>query len=275
MNSDFCYFQFLLESSYHNKKRSKKMILKVENLEKIYQGKVSYQALKNINMEVEKGEFVAIMGPSGSGKTTFLNVISTIDQPSGGTVLVAGKDPHTLNDDELANFRRKELGFVFQQFNLINTLTVGENIILPLTLDQVAPKKMNKKLEEISKLLGIEQLLNKRTYEISGGQAQRVAIARAVMNNPAIVLADEPTGNLDSKAAKDVMKLFKKLNDSLKVTIIMVTHDPNIAAFSDKTYIIKDGNIYQEISKGEDEKAYKQQILNTMSLLGGDEIDFI
>ena len=251
------------------------MILKVSNLEKIYKGKVSFKALENINMEVSKGEFVAIMGPSGSGKSTFLNTISTIDKPTGGSVLIAGSNPYEMNSTQLSTFRRKELGFVFQQFNLINTLTVGENIILPLTLDKVPVRKMNIKLKEISELLGITHLLYKRTYEISGGQAQRVAIARAVINNPSILLADEPTGNLDSKAAKDVMKLFKKLNESMNVTIIMVTHDPNIAAYSDKTYIIKDGNIYQEIINRNDDRTYRREILNTMSLLGGDEIDTI
>ena len=251
------------------------MILKVSNLEKIYKGKVSFKALENINMEVSKGEFVAIMGPSGSGKSTFLNTISTIDKPTGGSVLIAGSNPYEMNSTQLSTFRRKELGFVFQQFNLINTLTVGENIILPLTLDKVTVRKMNLKLKEISELLGITNLLHKRTYEISGGQAQRVAIARAVINSPSILLADEPTGNLDSKAAKDVMKLFKKLNESMNVTIIMVTHDPNIAAYSDKTYIIKDGNIYQEIINRNDDRTYRREILNTMSLLGGDEIDTI
>ena len=251
------------------------MILKVSNLEKIYKGKVSFRALENINMEVSKGEFVAIMGPSGSGKSTFLNTISTIDKPTGGSVLIAGSNPYEMNSTQLSSFRRKELGFVFQQFNLINTLTVGENIILPLTLDKVPIRKMNIKLKEISELLGITHLLHKRTYEISGGQAQRVAIARAVINNPSILLADEPTGNLDSKAAKDVMKLFKKLNESMNVNIIMVTHDPNIAAYSDKTYIIKDGNIYQEIINRNDDRTYRREILNTMSLLGGDEIDTI
>ena len=251
------------------------MILKVSNLEKIYKGKISFKALENINMEVSEGEFVAIMGPSGSGKSTFLNTISTIDKPTAGSVLIAGKNPYEMNAKQLSTFRRKELGFVFQQFHLINTLTVGENIILPLTLDKADVKTMKTKLEEISKLLGLSDLLHKRTYEISGGQAQRVAIARAVINEPSILLADEPTGNLDSKAAKDVMKLFKKLNEAMHVTIIMVTHDPNIASYSDKTYIIKDGNIYQEIINRNDNKNYRREILNTMSLLGGDDIDII
>ena len=251
------------------------MILKVSNLEKIYKGKISFKALENINMEVSEGEFVAIMGPSGSGKSTFLNTISTIDKPTAGSVFIAGKNPYEMNAKQLSTFRRKELGFVFQQFNLINTLTVGENIILPLTLDKADVKTMKTKLEEISELLGLYDLLHKRTYEISGGQAQRVAIARAVINEPSILLADEPTGNLDSKAAKDVMKLFKKLNEAMHVTIIMVTHDPNIASYSDKTYIIKDGNIYQEIINRNDNKNYRREILNTMSLLGGDDIDII
>jgi len=219
------------------------MILQVSNLEKTYKGRVSFKALNNINMEVSEGEFVAIMGPSGSGKSTFLNTISTIDKPTGGSVLIAGKNPFEMNDLQLSTFRREELGFVFQQFNLINTLTVGENIMLPLTLSNVPVNEMRKKVEEISEFLGISHLLDKRTYEISGGQAQRVAIARAVINDPSILLADEPTGNLDSKSAKDVMKLFKKLNETMRVTIIMVTHDPNIASYCDKTYIIKDGNI--------------------------------
>ena len=251
------------------------MILKVSNLEKIYKGKISFKALENINMEVSEGEFVAIMGPSGSGKSTFLNTISTIDKPTAGSVLIAGKNPYEMNAKQLSTFRRKELGFVFQQFNLINTLTVGENIILPLTLDKADIKTMKTKLEEISELLGLSDLLHKRTYEISGGQAQRVAIARAVINEPSILTADEPTGSLGSKAAMDVMKLFKNLNEAMHVTIIMVTHDPNIASYSDKTYIIKDGNIYQEIINRNDNKNYRREILNTMSLLGGDDIDII
>lgn len=251
------------------------MILKIENLEKIYKGKVPFKALDNLNIEVEKGEFIAIMGPSGSGKSTFLNTISTIDKPTAGSVLISGINPHELKDDQLSKFRRQELGFVFQQFNLINTLTVEENIILPLTLDNVDVAEMKSRLLNVTQLLGIDQLLKKRTYEISGGQAQRVAIARAVINNPSILLADEPTGNLDSKSAKDVMKLFKKLNDTMDVTIIMVTHDPNIASYSERTYIIKDGSIYQEIINVDDVIEYKKRILSTMTLLGGDESDFV
>ena len=180
-------------------------ILTTKHLGKIYEGKVPYTALSDINFSIEKGEFVAIMGPSGSGKSTLLNVVSTIDHPNSGSVSIDGKDPHKMNDDELAHFRRSTLGFVFQDFNLIHTLTVGENIILPLTLEGIHVPEIKKRTEEVAKMLGIEQLLSKRIFEISGGQAQRTAVARAVVTNPSLLLADEPTGNLDSKATKDVI----------------------------------------------------------------------
>ncbi|CAM2746426.1 MULTISPECIES: ABC transporter ATP-binding protein [Staphylococcus] len=250
------------------------MVLKVSNLEKTYRGTVPFTAIDQISMNVEKGEFIAIMGPSGSGKSTFLNTISTIDRPTNGTVEINGINPHKMSDNDLANFRRRELGFVFQQFKLIHTLTIGENIILPLTLDGCDAKTMHLKLQEIASLLDINHILDKRTYEVSGGQAQRAAIARAVINSPAILLADEPTGNLDSKSAKDVMKLFQKLNDTVNVTIIMVTHDPLIASYSDRACIIKDGRIYQEMINKNNALAYKKQILDTMTFLGGDEVDF-
>lgn len=187
-------------------------VLEIKSLEKIYDGKVPLTALKDINLTIEQGEFVAIMGPSGSGKSTLLNVISTIDSPSSGTVKINDNNPHILNDSELAKFRRNILGFVFQNFNLINTLTVEENIMLPLTLEGVSIKEMKSRTKQISEFLGIDNILYKRTYEISGGQAQRVAIARAVIQNPKLLLADEPTGNLDSKSAKDVMQLLSMLN---------------------------------------------------------------
>ncbi|MGT2933597.1 ABC transporter ATP-binding protein [Streptococcus catagoni] len=251
------------------------MILQVEHLEKVYSGKVSHRALDDISMFVEEGEFIAIMGPSGSGKSTFLNTISTVDKPSGGLVFINGRDPHLLSDQELAKFRRKELGFVFQDFNLINTLTVEENIMLPLALDNQENNRMLEKVNELVHLLGIENILKKRTYEISGGQAQRVAVARAVINHPSLLLADEPTGNLDSRAAKDVMKLFQLLNDKMGITILMVTHDPNVASYSDKTYVIKDGSIFQELLKKDSRSTYYKEIMSTMSLLGGESNDFI
>lgn len=177
-------------------------MLVVKNINKTYKGQVSHQALKNISFNVEDGEFTAIMGPSGSGKTTLLNMISTIDRPDSGDILIRGEDPHHLKRAKLARFRRKQLGFVFQDFNLLDTLTLGENIMLPLTLENKPPSVMEEKLQAIAEKLGIEALLNKRTFEISGGQKQRAAIARAVIHQPALILADEPTGNLDSKASR-------------------------------------------------------------------------
>ncbi|OXX84004.1 bacitracin ABC transporter ATP-binding protein [Paraclostridium benzoelyticum] len=250
-------------------------ILKTTKLEKIYNAKIPFVALKDININIEKGEFVAIMGPSGSGKSTFLNVISTIDSPSSGTVLINGKNPHTMSDQELAHFRRTTLGFVFQSFNLVNTLTVEENIMLPLTLEGVSAKEMKQRVAATSKQLGIESLLNKRVYEISGGQAQRVAVARAVIQNPALLLADEPTGNLDSKSAKDVMEIFDMLNKNNDSTILMVTHDSFVASYCKKVYIIKDGSIYQRIDSDGNRIKFQQKIIDAMTLLGGTNRDLI
>lgn len=250
-------------------------ILKTTKLEKIYNAKIPFVALKDININIEKGEFVAIMGPSGSGKSTFLNVISTIDSPSSGTVLINGKNPHTMSDQELAHFRRTTLGFVFQSFNLVNTLTVEENIMLPLTLEGVSAKEMKQRVATTSKQLGIESLLNKRVYEISGGQAQRVAVARAVIQNPALLLADEPTGNLDSKSAKDVMEIFDMLNKNNDSTILMVTHDSFVASYCKKVYIIKDGSIYQRIDSDGNRVQFQQKIIDAMTLLGGTNRDLI
>ncbi|WP_029878175.1 ABC transporter ATP-binding protein [Paraclostridium bifermentans] len=250
-------------------------ILKTTKLEKIYNAKIPFVALKDININIEKGEFVAIMGPSGSGKSTFLNVVSTIDSPSSGTVLINGKNPHAMSDQELAHFRRTTLGFVFQSFNLVNTLTVEENIMLPLTLEGVSAKEMKQRVAETSKQLGIESLLNKRVYEISGGQAQRVAVARAVIQNPALLLADEPTGNLDSKSAKDVMEIFNMLNKNNDSTILMVTHDSFVASYCKKVYIIKDGSIYQRIDSSGNRVQFQQKIIDAMTLLGGTNRDLI
>lgn len=250
-------------------------ILKTTKLEKIYNAKIPFVALKDININIEKGEFVAIMGPSGSGKSTFLNVVSTIDSPSSGTVLINGKNPHAMSDQELAHFRRTTLGFVFQNFNLVNTLTVEENIMLPLTLEGVSAKEMKKRVAATSKQLGIESLINKRVYEISGGQAQRVAVARAVIQNPALLLADEPTGNLDSKSAKDVMEIFNMLNKNNDSTILMVTHDSFVASYCKKVYIIKDGSIYQRIDSDGNRVQFQQKIIDAMTLLGGTNRDLI
>ena len=244
-------------------------ILKVSNLSKVYGSKVISNALKDISFNIEDGEFVGIMGPSGSGKTTLLNLISTIDKPTSGKIILDNKEPHKLKGDDLALFRRRELGFVFQDYNLLETLTIAENIVLPLTLENVPVKEQDEKLKKVSKILGIEHLLDKRTFEVSGGQAQRAAIARALINNPSIVLADEPTGNLDSKAARDVMELLEKINNENKVTTMMVTHDPVAASYCHRILFIKDGEIYNEIYKGDNRAKFYQEIMDVLSLLGG------
>ena len=249
------------------------IVLSVNQLQKVYEGKVPYQALKDINFKLKKGEFVAIMGPSGSGKSTLLQVISTIDSPTGGSVLIDGKNPHQMVKEELASFRRRELGFIFQDFNLIHTLTVEENIMLPLSLEGVPANEITKRTREVASYLGIEALLPKRTFEISGGQAQRVAIARAVAHQPSLILADEPTGNLDSKATKDVMNLLKTLNKEMDSTILMVTHDAYVASMCHRVLFIKDGRIYQEIVAGDHESEFYQRILDMLTFLGGDHGD--
>ncbi|MBU5484494.1 ABC transporter ATP-binding protein [Clostridium sp. MSJ-11] len=248
-------------------------ILEVKNIEKIYSGKINYTALNGISFNMEEGEFVAIMGPSGSGKTTFLNCVSTIDSPTGGEIIINNKKPHELKDDNLAKFRRQELGFVFQDFNLVNTLTVEENIILPLTLDSVSKRVMKQRVKSVSELLGIEGLLEKRTFEISGGQAQRVAIARAIIHEPSLLLADEPTGNLDSKAVKDVMELFVSINKTLNTTILMVTHDAYVASFCSRVIFIKDGKLYNEIHSGDSKSEFYGKIIDMLSFLGGGRDD--
>ncbi|QWI72973.1 ABC transporter ATP-binding protein (plasmid) [Bacillus mycoides] len=249
-------------------------ILKVRKLEKIYRGKIAYKALSDVNLTINKGEFVGIMGPSGSGKTTLLNLISTIDSPTFGEILIQGENPHHLSPSELALFRRKELGLVFQSFNLLDTLTVKENILLPLTLDSVSLENMQKNLDVISKKLGIQDILNKRTYEISGGQAQRTAIARALIYRPQLILADEPTGNLDSKATEAVMELLTRLNKDQDMTMMLVTHDPVAASYCDRVIFIKDGKLYNEIYCGDNRQRFYQDIINVSSLIGGKKYNF-
>jgi putative ABC transport system ATP-binding protein len=250
-------------------------MLRIINLNKIYGGKVSYQALSDINISVGQGEFVGVMGPSGSGKTTLLNMVSTIDRPTSGEVLINGKNPYTLSKSQLALFRRRELGFVFQSFNLLDTLTIGENIVLPLTLDKRSVKEMDQRLQSIAQYLGIQDLLNKRTYEVSGGQAQRAAIARAVIHSPSLLLADEPTGNLDSKASRDVMEMLVNINHYSGTTTMMVTHDALAASYCHRVIFIKDGRLYNEIRCGQQRQAFYQHIIDMMALLGGNAHDVL
>lgn len=247
-------------------------MLQVKQMSKVYEGKVPFRALSNIDITIEKGEFVGIMGPSGSGKTTLLNVISTIDEPTTGEVLINGENPHTLNKTKLAKFRRRELGFVFQDFNLLNTLTVEENIVLPLTLDHKSVKEMTEKTSEIATTLGITEVMNNRTYEISGGQTQRAAIARAMIHEPTLVL-DEPTGNLDSKASKDVMEMLSLMNEEQATTTLLVTHDAQAASYCNRVIFIRDGQLYSEIHKGDSRQVFFQKIIDTLSLMGGNDND--
>ncbi|WP_219836803.1 ABC transporter ATP-binding protein [Paenibacillus sp. R14(2021)] len=249
-------------------------IVTVRNLGKIYGGAVSYEALSNIDLTIGEGEFVGIMGPSGSGKTTLLNMVSTIDRPTSGEVKIGGADPHRLTYDQLALFRRRELGFVFQAYNLLQTLTVKENILLPLVLDGIGLGEMNRRVEEMADKLGITAIMNKRTYEISGGQAQRTAIARALIHKPKLVLADEPTGNLDSRAARDVMEILEKRSKEDRTTMLLVTHDPAAASYCNRVIFIKDGKLYNEIHCGDSRAAFYQKIIDLLSMMGGTEHEF-
>ncbi|WP_459502894.1 ABC transporter ATP-binding protein [Bacillus sp. C1] len=249
-------------------------ILQAKGISKVYKGKVPYKALADIDLSIQEGEFVGIMGPSGSGKTTLLNMVSTIDSPTSGNILINSTNPFQLSSEELALFRRQQLGFVFQSFNLLSTLTIKENIVLPMTLDGVAVKEMNKRVEEVAEKLGILDILHKRTYEISGGQAQRTAIARAIIHKPQLLLADEPTGNLDSKSSNDVMGMLAELNQKEHTTMMLVTHDPYAASYCSRVIFIKDGELYNEIYCGESRQTFYQKIMDVLSLLGGKKNDF-
>ncbi|SET59657.1 ABC transporter ATP-binding protein [Paenibacillus sp. NFR01] len=244
-------------------------LLDVRQLSKIYAGKVATRALHHIDFTVEPGEFVGIMGPSGSGKTTLLNLIATVDEPTSGEVLIEGRNPHLLPRREKALFRRSRLGFVHQQFNLLDTLTIEENILLPLTLADTPLSEMAERLGSAAERLGISGLLAKRTREISGGQMQRAAIARAVIHRPALILADEPTGSLDSQAAAEVMGLLAEISEAEGRTVLMATHDAVAASFCHRVIFIKDGRFYNEIYRGGSRNAFFQNIIDMLSLLGG------
>ncbi|MCY6484154.1 ABC transporter ATP-binding protein [Clostridium aestuarii] len=248
-----------------------KNVLVAKDLKKIYgrEGNV-YTALNGIDLEIEQGEFIGIMGPSGAGKTTLLNIISTIDKPTSGKVVIDNQDITKMKDKDLAKFRRERLGFIFQDFNLLDTLTIKENIALPLALARINNKKLNKKVREISKQLGINDLLNKYPYEVSGGQKQRAAAARAMITRPSLVLADEPTGALDSKSSTELLEALSELNKNDKATIMMVTHDAFAASYCRKVLLIKDGVIYEEINRISTRKAFFQEIMEMMSRVGGD-----
>ncbi|WP_297636080.1 ABC transporter ATP-binding protein [uncultured Clostridium sp.] len=247
-------------------------ILNVRDVEKYYGNKKNVtKALKGINFEVEEGEFVSIMGASGSGKTTLLNCISTIDTITTGKIILENEDITRLKGKKLEKFRGEKLGFIFQDYNLLDTLTMRENIALALTIKGEKATNIDSKIDETAKRLGIYEILNKYPYEVSGGQKQRVACARAIVKNPALVLADEPTGALDSKSARLLLESFEEINEELKSTILMVTHDPFTASYSSRVIFIKDGKIFTEVNKGEgSRKDFFNKIIEVVTLLGGE-----
>ena len=251
-------------------------VLEAKNLIKIYGGEEEWSATKALNrisLKIEKGEFVGIMGPSGSGKTTLLNILSGIDKPTSGLVKISGFEISDLSKEALALFRRQHLGFVFQEFNLLDSLSLKENVMLPLVLDKKEADYMENKVKDVMSLFDIYDICNKYPYNVSGGQQQRAAVSRAIVNEPDIVFADEPTGNLDSKSSKAIMKCFEKMNEEKEDTILVVTHDAFAASYCKKVIFIKDGMLHSEIVKKGSRKEFFDQILDCLTVLGGDSDD--
>ncbi|MGH0610170.1 ABC transporter ATP-binding protein [Bacillus cereus] len=244
-----------------------KEVVKVENVKKTYgkQGENQSHALNNVSFSVREGEFVGIMGPSGSGKTTLLNVISTLDKATDGVIEIAGTDITKMKQDELSDFRSQKLGFIFQDFNLLENLSVYENIALPLSLQGVPSRNIKPKVEKVAEMLDISSILPKYPAEVSGGQKQRTAAARALVHEPAIILGDEPTGALDSKNAKSLLEAMKNLNRKQNVSIMMVTHDPYSASYCERILFIKDGGLYKELHRTSDREIFYKEILNVMA----------
>ncbi|GAA0706187.1 ABC transporter ATP-binding protein [Paraclostridium ghonii] len=247
-------------------------ILEVKTIEKYYGNKKNLtKAINNISFEVDKGEFVGIMGPSGSGKTTLLNCIATIDKVTTGSIKIDNKDITTLSRKNIEKFRRENLGFIFQDFNLLDTLSVYENISLALSVIGVKGKDIDIEVKQVANKLNISDILNKFPYEISGGQKQRVASARAIITNPSLILADEPTGALDSKSSRILLESIANLNETLNSTIMIVTHDAFTASYCKRILFIKDGKIFNELIRGSDSrKEFFKRILEVVTLLGGD-----
>lgn len=252
-------------------------LLRIDNIEKYYGTKTNLtKAIDNMSFDIDEGEFTAIMGASGSGKTTLLNCISTIDRVSSGHIYMANKDITRLKGNALNKFRRDELGFIFQDFNLLDTLTAYENIALALSIQNINSKEIDKRVNAIAEKLGIISLLTKYPYQLSGGEKQRVASARAIVTEPKLILADEPTGALDSKSSKMLLESLKKLNDMLNATIIMVTHDSFSASYANRVLFIKDGKIFTELRKGEmSRKEFFNEIIEVVTILGGDLSDAV
>jgi putative ABC transport system ATP-binding protein len=252
------------------------IILNAKNLVNVYGGKGKdnhTNALNGINLRINKGEFVAIMGSSGSGKTTLLNVLSGIDKVTSGNIEISNESISSMPKNELALFRRRRVGFVFQDFNLLDSLTLKENIMLPMILDNKSDVDIEDKIYKVMSLFNISDIMNKYPYTVSGGQQQRVAISRAIINDPDIIFADEPTGNLDSKSAKIVMKCFQKLNLINESTILIVTHDAFAASYCNRVIFIKDGVINMEITKKGTENDFLDNILEHLAIIGGEKDD--
>ncbi|WP_409275240.1 ABC transporter ATP-binding protein [Neobacillus sp. SCS-31] len=253
------------------------LVLEAVGLNKTYGGKGNvFSALNNIDVKVEKGEFTAIMGPSGAGKTTLLNILSTIDAPTSGIVRINGTNVQSLNEEEVSRFRRDRIGFIFQDYNLLDTLTIEENIALPLALAGMPPVEIARRAAEFANIFGIEELLGKYPYEVSGGQQQRASAARALVSSPSIVFADEPTGALDSKSAHILLKTLEEINRIKGSTILMVTHDPFAASFCSRVVFIKDGGFFTELRKGsQTRKQFFQQVVHVLAALGGGQIESV
>ena len=247
-------------------------LIRVEDVEKYYgRGRQVTKAVNRISFEIGEGEFTGIMGASGSGKTTLINLMATIDKVTSGHIYHSGKDITGMKEDELADFRKENLGFVFQDFNLLDTLTIKENIELAMSLCEKSKKKIEKRAAEMMKTLGISQIADKFPYEVSGGQKQRCACARALINHPQIIFADEPTGALDSRSARMLLETFEDMNRKLGATILMVTHDAFSASYCERILFLKDGRIFNELRRGKStRKAFLDQILDVLSLTGGD-----
>ncbi|WP_313428180.1 ABC transporter ATP-binding protein [Siminovitchia terrae] len=252
-------------------------LLVVRNVEKIYGNSANtFKALENISFEIDHGEFVGVMGPSGAGKSTLLNVLATIDSPTNGDILIGNDNIAKMKEEALADFRRDHLGFIFQDYNLLDSLTVRENILLPLAIAKKTAAEIEERVDTIARTFGISNLLDKYPYQISGGQKQRTAASRALVSNPKLIFADEPTGALDSKSATDLLESLSKLNVEHETTIMMVTHDAYAASFCRRILFIKDGQLSKEIFRGtKTRKEFFQMILDELAQIGGDVHDVI
>lgn len=248
-----------------------KEIMQVKNISKEYGKKgVKTRVLNNVSLEIYEGDFIAIMGPSGAGKSTLLNLLSTIDKPTHGSILMEGVDITKIKNDKLSNIRKKHIGFIFQDYNLLDNMTLMDNIALPLSINGKNPKQIVEKVKQLADLFGIKEHLEKYPYQLSGGQKQRGAAARALISDPDIVFADEPTGALDSKSSKELLMSLKKINEQKNATILMVTHDAFSASYAKQVYLLKDGEISCKLNAGDTRKEFYDRILQLMASLGGE-----